>query len=215
MKASLPPLQNLINKIRPYYEAQDPGHDWAHIARVVAAAEAMAHAESADLSIVIPAAYLHDIVNVPKNHPERSRASTLAADKAVKLLQETGLETLNLTAIHQAIVEHSWSKGLRPSSLESAIVQDADRLDALGAIGVLRCAAVNVQMKSAFYDPQDPLAEKRELDDKTWMLDHYYVKLFKLGETMNTAAAKAMAQQRIQFMQGFVQQLVSETSVHR
>lgn len=202
----------LIELIRPYYDGQDPGHDWAHITRVVKSATRIADDEGADLAVVLPAAYLHDIVNVPKNHPERSRASELAADKALRLLEEVSYPREKFAAIHQAIVEHSWSKGLRPSNLESAIVQDADRLDALGAIGVLRCAAVNVMMKSSFYDPQDPFAAKRELDDKRWMIDHYFVKLFKIPELMNTRSARAIAEQRVSYMRGFLDQMRDEVN---
>jgi uncharacterized protein len=107
-------------------------------------------------------------------------------------------------------VEHSFSKGLKPSTIESACVQDADRLDAIGAIGVLRCTAVNVQMKSSFYDPEDPFAQRRPLDDKHWMVDHYYVKLLKLAETMQTDAAKREGQRRVEFMSAFLEQLKSE-----
>ena len=202
--------QSLIEQIVPYYRAQDPGHDWAHITRVVKTATSLALEENADLAVVVPAAYLHDIVNIPKNHPERSRASELAADKAIKLLQEHGYDEKKFISIHRAIVEHSFSRGLTPSSIEAACVQDADRLDAIGAIGVLRCAAVNVEMKTAFYDPEDPFATRRPLDDRTWMVDHYYVKLLKLAETMQTAAAKREGQRRVEFMQSFLEQLKSE-----
>jgi len=202
--------QPLIDQILPYYRAQDPGHDWAHIMRVVKTARALATEENADLAVVVPAAYLHDIVNIPKNHPDRARASELAADKAIKLLGEHGYDENKFPAIHQAIVEHSFSRGLTPSSIEAACVQDADRLDALGAIGVLRCAAVNVEMKTAFYDPEDPFASRRPLDDRSWMVDHYYVKLLKLTETLQTAAAKNEGKKRVEFMRSFLDQLRSE-----
>ena len=202
--------QALIDKIKPYYEAQDPGHDWAHILRVTKTAEELAKSEKADLSVVLPAAFLHDIVNVPKDHPERTRASTLAADKAIKLLSEVHYDETKFEKIHQAIVEHSWSKGLKPSSIESACVQDADRLDAIGAIGVLRCTAVNVQMKSHFYDPNDPFSENRELNDKSYMIDHYFVKLLKIADSLQTKAAKVEGQRRTEFMRHFLDQLKNE-----
>jgi uncharacterized protein len=201
---------SLVNEIRPYYEVQDPGHDWAHIQRVVTTATMLADKEAALKEVVIPAAFLHDIVNVPKNHSERARASTLAADKAIKLLEKHGADSQYFTRIHQAIVEHSFSRGLTPSSIESACVQDADRLDALGAIGVLRCTAVNVEMKAKFYDPEDPFADRRELDDKKWMLDHYEVKLLRLHETFTTAQGRREAQRRTDFMLSFLDQLRSE-----
>lgn len=201
---------SLLAEIRPYYEAQDPGHDWAHIQRVVATATQLAQKESATMEVVIPAAFLHDIVNVPKNHPERARASTLAADKAIKLLEKHSYDPKYYAGIHQAIIEHSFSRGLSPSSIESACVQDADRLDALGAIGVLRCTAVNVEMKAKFYDPEDPFAENRELNDKEWMLDHYEVKLLRLQESFVTQAGRLEAQRRSEFMRQFLAQLRTE-----
>lgn len=202
--------ESLLAAIKPYYLAQDPGHDWSHILRVVKTATALATAEGADLKVVIPAAYLHDIVNVPKNHPERSRASELAADKAVKLLAEHGYDASVFAAIHQAIVEHSWSRGLAPSTREAACVQDADRLDAIGAIGVLRCAAVNAQMKTLFYDPADPFAEHRPLDDKQFMLDHYFVKLLKLAESLQTTQGRLEGEKRVAFLRTFLEQLRTE-----
>lgn len=201
---------SLIDVIRPYYLAQDAGHDWSHILRVVKTATALAAAEGADLKVVIPAAYLHDIVNVPKNHPERNRASELAADKAVKLLSEHGYDATKFDAIHRAIVEHSWSRGVAPSTREAACVQDADRLDAIGAIGVLRCAAVNVQMKTLFYDPTDPFAEGRPLDDKQFMLDHYFVKLLKLADSLQTEQGRTEGEKRVAFLRAFLEQLRTE-----
>ncbi len=202
--------QALIAEIRPYYEAQDPGHDWAHINRVTRMAEHLAITENAQLEIVLPAAYLHDIVNVPKNHPERSRASELAADKALKLLARHHYPEIHFPAIRTAIIEHSFSRGLTPSTIEAACVQDADRLDAIGAIGVLRCTAVNVEMKSKFYDPTDPFAKSRDLNDREFMIDHYYVKLLKLADTLVTPTAKAEGARRVAFMKEFLKQLESE-----
>lgn len=203
-------IQKLIPLVRPFYPDADPAHDWAHIGRVVNTARKLAEGEDVDVSCVLAAVYCHDLVNLPKNHPERSQASTLAAEKAAPLLKEAGYDEKQIALIKNAIVEHSFSKGLRPSCLEAAIVQDADRLDALGAIGVLRCTAVNTQMKSNFYDPFDPLAEERALDDKNFMLDHYFVKLFKLPELMNTTKGKMMAEERVAFMRSFIDQLMLE-----
>jgi uncharacterized protein len=200
----------LLEEIRPYYEAQDPGHDWIHIQRVVKSAQALAQEEGADLTIVLAAAYLHDIVNIPKNHPERHRASELAAEKAEKLLSKYDYPQEKIPIVAQAIREHSYSRGLTPSSLESACVKDADRLDALGAIGILRCTAVNVAMGSKFYEPDDPFATARELNDRQFMIDHYFVKLLKLQDSFQTRAGKAEAKRRTDFMRQFLNQLKAE-----
>lgn len=203
-------LENLIPLVKPFYSAEDPAHDWPHIGRVIAMCRKLATGESVDLPCLLAAAYCHDIVNLPKNHPDRSRASELAAEKAAPLLQESGFTTSEIQKIQKIVIEHSFSKGLKPSSLEAAIVQDADRLDTLGAIGVLRCASVNTQMKSSFYEPFDPLAENRDLDDKKYMVDHYFVKIFKLPEMMNTPKAKVEAQKRVEYMKHFLDTLMGE-----
>lgn len=203
-------IQTLIPLVKPYYSSIDPAHDWAHVGRVVAMAREICQNESVSVECVLAGVYCHDLVNLPKDHPDRKNASTLAAKEAEPLLQKAGFSTEEITVIRKAIIEHSFSKGLRPSCLEAAIVQDADRLDALGAIGILRCAAVNTQMKASFYDPFDPLAEMRELDDKSFMLDHYFVKLFKLPELMNTTQGKKLALKRVEFMRTFIKEVMTE-----
>lgn len=203
-------LQHLITLVKPYYQSPDPAHDWAHVGRVAANAKEISAALPVNQECVLASVYCHDLINLPKDHPDRKEASSLSAREAEPLLVQSGFSPEEINIILKGIIEHSFSKGLKPSCLEAAIVQDADRLDALGAIGVLRCAAVNTQMKSIFYDPFDPLAEDRELDDKTFMLDHYEVKLFKLPELMNTEEAKVLADQRVQYMKAFVKELMKE-----
>ncbi len=203
-------IQNLIPLVKSYYNTTDPAHDWAHVGRVAATAKQLAENQDVNIECVLAGVYCHDLVNLPKDHPDRKNASTLAAKEAEPLLVKAGFNQQEILIIQKAIIEHSFSKGLKPSCLEAAIVQDADRLDALGAIGILRCAAVNTQMKASFYDPFDPLAEMRLLDDKSFMLDHYFVKLFKLPELMNTPQAKAMGFQRIEFMKSFIDELMKE-----
>lgn len=203
-------LQTLIPLIKNYYSSTDPAHDWPHVGRVAATAQKLAKNTSANLPCLLAAVYCHDLINLPKNHPERSTASTLAAKEAKPHLITAGFSVNEIELIQQIIIEHSFSKGLKPSSPEASILQDADRLDALGAIGILRCAAVNTQMKGSFYDPFDPLAENRELNDKEFMLDHYSVKLFKLPEMMNTEAGKSEAHKRVLIMKEFIQNLMTE-----
>lgn len=203
-------IQNLIPLVKSYYNTTDPAHDWAHVGRVAATAKQLAENQDVNLECVLAGVYCHDLINLPKDHPDRKNASTLAAKEAGPLLIQAGFNEQEILIIKKAIVEHSFSKGLKPSCLEAAIVQDADRLDALGAIGILRCAAVNTQMKASFYDPFDPLAGMRELDDKSFMLDHYFVKLFKLPDLMNTPQAKAIGFKRIEFMKSFIDELMRE-----
>lgn len=203
-------LKILVPLVKPYYPCSDPAHDWAHIGRVAATARILAAQEKIDLECVLAAVYCHDLINLPKNHPDRKNASTLSANEAEPLLKKAGFTSDEIKSISQAIIEHSFSHGTVPSNSLAAIVQDADRLDALGAIGILRCAAVNTQLKARFYDPLDPLAREREPDDKNFMLDYYFVKLFKLPEMMNTEAGKILARERIETMKGFIDKLIQE-----
>lgn len=203
-------IQSLIELVKPYYNSPDPAHDWAHVGRVAATARKLSENENVNLECVLAGVYCHDLINLPKDHPDRKNASTLAAKEAEPFLKQVGFSSQEIEIIKKAIIEHSFSKGLKPSCLEAAIVQDADRLDALGAIGILRCAAVNTQMKSNFYDPFDPFAEERELDDKKFMIDHYFVKLFKLPELMNTVKGKSIATERVKYMEQFLSELKKE-----
>ena len=203
-------LETLIPLVKPFYTPEDPAHDWPHVGRVMASAKKLAEGEAIDHPCLLAAVCCHDIVNLPKNHPERSQASQLAAERAAPLLIQSGFSNEEIKKIQQYVIEHSFSKGLKPTSLEAAILQDSDRLDTLGAIGILRCASVNTQMKSSFYEPFDPLAEARELDDKKYMVDHYFVKIFKLPEMMNTQKGKVEAQKRVDYMKDFLSTLMGE-----
>lgn len=203
-------LEGLIPLVKPFYTPEDPAHDWPHVGRVMATAKKLAEGENVDVPCLLAAVCCHDIVNLPKNHPERSQASQLAAEKAAPLLIQSGFSNDEIKKIQQCVIEHSFSKGLKPTSLEAAILQDSDRLDTLGAIGVLRCASVNTQMKASFYEPFDPLAEARELDDKKYMVDHFFVKIFKLPEMMNTPKGKTEAYKRVEYMKNFLATLLEE-----
>jgi uncharacterized protein len=204
-------LQKLIPFVKPYYDqTNDPAHDWPHVGRVASLARKIAANETVSMPCLLAAVYCHDLINLPKDHPDRKKASTMTAEKSEGYLKKAGFHEFEVRLIQNAIIEHSFSKGLKPSSVEAAILQDADRLDALGAIGVLRCASVNTLMQSSYYEPMDPLAEKRPLDDKRFMIDHYFVKLFKLPALMNTSAGKIEAESRVEYMKDFLEQLMRE-----
>ena len=205
---SLSRIDRLAERAREVYTKEDPAHDWAHIQRVVANCKWLAQAEGADLEILTAAALLHDIVNLPKNHPQRKQASTLAARAAREYLREDFTDE-EVTKICTAIEEHSYSLGKSPSTLEAALLQDADRLDAVGAIGVMRTIATGTKMASPFYLVEGPFSKDREIEDNN-MVDHFYIKTLKLGEGMNSASARALASQRVDFMKAFLEQLKME-----
>lgn len=203
-------IELLKQKVEPYYQNDDPGHDWLHVQRVMKNALTIAESLELNLEHLQAGVLCHDLINVAKDHPGRSKASELSAKEAELLLKEVGFDENAIAHIRNIIIEHSFSIGLNPSSLEAAVLQDADRLDAVGALGILRCASTAGQMKSKLYHPTEPIAENRDLDDTKFMLDHYYKKLYLLAEKMNTEAAKSITQQRIDFMKQFENQLLAE-----
>ncbi|HHX8542235.1 TPA: HD domain-containing protein [Vibrio diabolicus] len=190
----------------------DATHDISHVQRVVNTAKKLAMEEGADLSIVLPAAYLHDCFTYPKDHPNRKQSSIIAAKKAVAFLESIDYPRQYHDAIAHAIEAHSFSANIRPNTLEAKVVQDADRLDALGAIGITRCIQVSTEFDAQLYDNKDIFAQQRELDDKQFTLDHFQTKLFKIAETMNTESARREAQKRKAFMQAYIEQLHDEVT---
>ncbi|MBK5921762.1 hypothetical protein CCR80_12035 [Rhodothalassium salexigens] len=203
---------HLCRLARPHYTHDDPAHDWPHIERVLAWSERIGRAEGARLGVLRAAVVLHDLVNLPKDHPQRLQASQMCADAAEPLLRQAGYDPALIPAIQAAIVEHSYSLGRSPSSLEAAILQDADRLDALGAVGLMRAVSTGARMARRFYDPADPFARARPLDQRRQTVDHVYTKLLRLPEQMNTATARAEAHARAAFLRAFLDQLAGEVA---
>ena len=189
---------------------QDLAHDLNHVLRVVKTAKTLCASEGAKLEVVLPAAYLHDCFSFPKNHPDRAKSSKIAADKALEFLASIDYPAKYFEAIHHAIVAHSFSAKIKPETLEAQIVQDADRLDALGAIGVARCIQVSSSLGVGLYDAEDPFSQNRELNDRQFTIDHFYTKLFKLKDTMNTQSAIVEAEKRTVFMKEYLTQLGAE-----
>lgn len=192
-------------------EGRDPAHDFQHIMRVYKNAELIGRREGADMEILLPAVLLHDLVVYPKGSAKTSKSADDSADLAEKWLQRYGYPKDKIDKISYCIRTHSYSKRLVPATLEGKILQDADRLDALGAIGIARTFSVGGSEKRSFYNPDDPCwKSNRELNDREWTLDHFQTKLLKLKKSMHTKAAREMAQERAKFMELFIGQLQKE-----
>lgn len=192
-------------------DAVDGAHDLGHLDRVWANAREIAQELGAgDLQVLLPAAYFHDAVNLPKNHPDRARASGLSADWAVAYLETTGFPVEKRAAVAHAIAAHSFSAAIAPETLEAEILQDADRLEALGAIGIARMFHVGGAMGGLLFDADDPLARNRPLDDKRFSLDHLEVKLFPIADTMRTGPGREMALSKVEWMRSFRSRLLRE-----
>lgn len=189
---------------------QDAAHDREHIRRVVTNARMLATVEGADLAVVIPAAWLHDCVAVPKDSPQRALASSMAATAASSFLAWSGYPPFHIPAIAHAIIAHSFSARVTPLTLEARVVQDADRLDALGAVGLSRCLMLGGQRGKPLYVPDEPFPHRRTPDDSASAIDHFYTKLLGLAATMTTQTGRQEAERRTRFLHQFIDQLASE-----
>ncbi|MBS1959023.1 MAG: HD domain-containing protein [Bdellovibrionales bacterium] len=199
----------------------DPGHGFDHTLRVAklcgrlyleeSRARGLAKPSELEVDSAIVAGLLHDCVPIAKNSELRSQSANLSAREAEKWLVGGDWGPLDLIhRISDSIQDHSYSSGRAPRSLMGEVLQDADRLEALGAIGLYRTIATGVTMGCKLFDPEDPWAECRALDDKKFTIDHFYNKLFKLPATFRTGAARAEAQRRADYLHKFIDQLKSE-----
>lgn len=205
------PLFKKIEKIILPILEKNSAHDFSHSLRVAKNALLIAQQERGDPETLVAAALLHDIVSIEKNHPDRHKSSSLAAEKSKEILEQIGFPPEKIPATLDAIKCHSFSANLTPQTHDGKIFQDADRLDGLGAIGIARAFATGGRFNSKIYSHKDPLAEHgRSPDDKKYMVDHFFIKLFKLPEKMWTNTGKALARDRILYMQNFLKTLQNE-----
>lgn len=190
----------------------DKAHVVAHFRRVWKTAQRIMDSTQADRLVVLTACYFHDIVNLPKNHPQRHLASTQAAQETLRILDAHFPDFPHqlYDGVAHAVHAHSFSAAVVPQSLEAKIVQDADRLESLGAIGLARVFYTSGALGRPLFDSEDPLAKERELDDTTYALDHFQKKLLKLPETMQTQAGRELALRNADFLVGYMAKLCAE-----
>jgi uncharacterized protein len=195
-------LQELLSFIKqdkvcllPLYEtvcntlSSDPGHDIGHMLRVALWTTRLYvekdHNPTTRLlftrhSIIV--GLFHDIVNLPKNHPERSLASVKSSDLTREILKDyrSIFDEYAVDYMCNAIADHSYSSGREPYSFLGKCLQDADRLEALGVLGLFRCISVGTSLGNAMFHTLDPWCQDRTPNDKKFALDHCPVKLLKL-----------------------------------
>ncbi len=193
--------------------ARDAAHDLAHIRRVAALAHRLAEVEQADTEVAVAGALLHDLVYRPKNHPESPRTAELSAALARSWCLDLPALAAKADAIVHAIAAHSWSGAAEAQTLEARVVQDADRLEAIGAIGIARVFATGASFHSRLWHPTDPWAEHRDLDDKAYTLDHFFKKLLRLAEGMTTGEGKRLAAARQRTLLDYLDALRAELQV--
>lgn len=185
----------------------DPSHDFQHALRVRNLAVRIAVAEKADLDVVIPAALFHDIIVFRKDSARSRSESDESADLAEKILGELkGYPAAKIAQVGACIRECSFSKGIMPETLESKILQDADRLEATGAISIMRTFSSGGQMNRRFYDVADPFCAQGAVPFRS-DLDLFYRRLLVVGRGMHTATARRLAQRRTLFLRKFLHEL--------
>jgi uncharacterized protein len=212
LAAAFAPYDSLAAQLIPFAcESDDGSHDLAHILRVYRNAMRIRAEEGGDEEVLAAAVLLHDCVSVEKNSPLRSQASRLAAEKAAGILAGLGWESGKVASVAHAITTHSFSAGIMPETIEAKTLQDADRLDAIGAIGVARCFYIGGRMNSGLHNVADPRGHERQLDDKRFAIDHFPIKLFKLAEGFQTATGRHMAAERharlVSFYNDFLEEI--------
>jgi uncharacterized protein len=188
----------------------DSAHDYDHIMRVFKNAQKICKKENANEKLVLSAVLLHDIISYPKSDKRSKSSSIKSAEESKKILKKFNFTKEEIQIISDAIRDHSFSRNVIPTTLEGKILQDADRLDAIGAIGIARVFAVGGSEKRPFYNIQDPFCKSRIPDDKIWTLDHFYRKLLKLESLMNTKSGKIEAKKRTRVLKDFLNELKKE-----
>lgn len=204
-------VQNATKFIKEIFQNDFSGHDFFHSMRVYRTAINIAEVEHADMAVVALAALLHDV-----DDRKLSPMTTEKKENAARFMRSQNVPESEIRQVCQIIDEVSFkgTDSVRPSTSEGKCVQDADRLDALGAIGIARTFAYGGSHNRAIYDPELPprtvMNQAQYYSSKSTSLNHFYEKLFLLEGMMNTETGKAIARKRTQYMQQFVDEFLNE-----
>lgn len=204
-------IRNALDYIKYIFQNDFSGHDYYHSLRVYRMAVAIATEEKADADIVALAALLHDV-------DDRKLSPQTAKDKvnAVNFMRSQNAPETVVSQVLTILDEVSFkgTDSVTPSTLEGKCVQDADRLDALGAIGIARTFAYGGSHQRPLYDPEVPpklnMNQEAYQKSNSSSLNHFYEKLFLLENMMNTPTGRRIARKRTQYMNDFVEEFLSE-----
>lgn len=189
----------------------DAVHDLAHADRVWENARGIAGGEGHEASpVLMAAAYLHDLVSYPPGHPDRTDASRLSATAAGPVMEALGFAPREIAAARHIIEAHSHLAGLEPLSTEARILADAERLEALGAMGIARTLMVAGQAGMPLFHAEDPLAVSRPLDGGAFAVDLVRVRHAAIPRAMHTQTGRRLAMARVGAMQDWLQGLSRE-----
>ena len=194
-----------------FVDFTDLAHGWEHVYRVYHLSLRIAEQEHAESFIVGMAALLHDVGRTTQE-PKRPHAER-SAIIATELLAQYDLPDETTQAILHVILAHNYRRGITPATLEARVLYDADRLDSMGASGLMRWAMTLKHEKWSewkSYNPDDPFAIQRDPDDQRYLLDRFFTKLLTMPEVMMTETGRALAQSRLAFLYLFLQELQLE-----
>jgi uncharacterized protein len=205
-----------IETARSWYPEVDPVHGFDHILRVYRMAEKLASAEGADLDIVRAAALLHDVQGSQTEGGEEGRQDHhhASSEFAQQVLESEGWSPDRIAAVQHCIRAHRFRDNTEsPQTLEAKVLFDADKLDVIGAIGVARTIAFDVVVKQPIYVDPSPRFIKtgeKEPGEPHSSYHEYLFKLSKIKDRLYTSTAKALAEERHQFMAEFFERLGAE-----
>lgn len=190
----------------------DSAHDIHHFRRVWRTAQQIIESESQPINalVVMAGCYLHDVVSLPKNHPDRHRSSYIAAQESEGILRDMSFPEALIQPVCHTVLAHSYSANIVCETIEAEVVQDADRMESLGAIGLARVFYTAGKLDSAMFNDDDPWAEERDLDDRAFAIDHFPLKLLTIAETMKTESGKCIAQSATQYLKDYLSRLGEE-----
>jgi uncharacterized protein len=202
----------LIQLAKDKMKKNDLAHDVNHALRVLNLAEKIAMSENADLDIVVPAALFHDsVVYKGTGKPPAMELDHSAAFARMSLKRIREYPQQKINEVVYCISCHSFSKNVEPELLEARILQDADLLEATGAISIMRTfASSSVMGNKGFYNPNDPFCESRKPRSTEYSLDLFFNRLLIAKNRMHTESAKKMAEKRTNFLEIFLDELRSE-----
>jgi len=184
-------------------------HDKSHVDRVYRLAVRIANEEGADLDVVKAAALLHDVARAMEDEGKIDDHALESAKMARKVLEEVNFPKEKTIEVIHCIETHRFREGIEAKSLEAKILQDADRLDIIGAIGIARVFMRGGWSNQPLYDPSIP--PKKKYDGKSLTpINHIHEKILKIKETINTSTAKRIAKERHQFVEQFLDRLLKE-----
>lgn len=207
-------IEKTIRFVKSELESAEGGHDWFHTERVYKNALLIAKTEEVNLTIVSLAALLHDIADSKFNDGDES----IGPKKAFDFLTSLKVDSLIIGEVVAIISEMSFKNSLeggnRKKSMELKVVQDADRLDAIGAIGIARCFNYGGFKNRKLYDPAIPpnlnLSKEAYKKSEAPTINHFYEKLLLLKDQMNTETARQIAEGRHRFMENYLTQFYGE-----